>query len=129
MKEKHMAWTTTFLLHAGELCAAPMPLRNASPPPDQIPEGLTRSLLVFIEGRDLYGSPQAYTKLCAWPIWLSTPTGQIWVDFGTSIADLTAQERLALRDWLINRSADAWSAADPAIRDLLHEASTGSDEP
>lgn len=122
-----MAWITTFLLHEGELREAPLPLRNASPPPEQIPEGLTRSLLVFIEGRELYGYPLAYTVLCAWPIWLETPTGQIWVDFGTSIADLTVQERRVLSSWLIKRSPDAWSASDPAIRDLLIDASVGSD--
>jgi hypothetical protein len=125
MKEKHMAWTATFLLHEGELREAPLPVRNASPPPEQLPEGLIRSLLVFVEGRELYGSPQVYTVLRAWPIWLETPTGQIWVDFGTSIADLTPQERAVLRNWLINRSSQAWFAADPTIHNLLNDASTG----
>jgi hypothetical protein len=115
------------LLHEGELREAPLPLRNASPPPEQLPVGLIWSLLVFVESRELYGSPQAYTVLRAWPIWLETPTGQIWVDFGTSMADLTAQERAVLRTWLINRSSEAWSVADPAIGDLLNDASTGFD--
>ena len=122
-----MAWTTSFLLYEGELREAPFPLRNASPPPEQIPEGLTRSILVFVEGRDLYGYPVAYTLLRAWPIWLETPTSQIWVDYGTDIADLTAQERVALRTWLINRSPQAWMEANSTFHNLLDDMSSGPD--
>lgn len=120
-----MAWNVTLLLKDEQLTDPQFPWRNVSTPPEQIPLGLKRSLLVHITGTAYLNHPTAYTELRASPVWFDTPSGRIWMDPGTSsFTDLTAQEKQVLRTWLIERSRAAWLRASPAVKHML-----GDDSP
>lgn len=84
------------------------------------PSHLHRHLVVTITGQDYLNEPRQYTQIECCPIYFEEHNPSwAWIDLSITATELSQEEKLLLRSWLLGRSYQAWEQTPLEVRQVF----------